>query len=73
MAKTVKLIVWDTNGSLIILLYYGYLHKIEFHEFGDLNDSHSVGMRERRVYTHIAIIIERFIMSYSFMFDWARM
>ena len=59
MVKVVKLIVWDTKGSLVILLYYGYLHMIEFNEFDDLHDSHSVGMQERRVYLHMVIIIRK--------------
>ena len=49
--------MWDTNGSLVILSYYGYLHMIEFSEFDDLHGSHSVAIRERRVYTLMAIII----------------
>ena len=54
-----KLIVWDTKGSLIVLHYYGYLHMIKFSEFNDLHDSYSVGIREQKVYTHMAIIIRK--------------
>ena len=57
MAKTAKLIVWDTKGSLIILLYYGYLHMIEFSEFDNFHGSHSVAIREQRVSTCMTIII----------------
>ena len=44
LAKTVKLVMWNTKGSLIILLYYDCLHMIEFSEFDDLHDFHSVGI-----------------------------
>ena len=41
-------------GNLTILWF---LHTIEFSEFDDLHGSHSVGIWEQKVYTHMAIII----------------
>ena len=47
------------RDSLIILVYYDYLHMIKFSEFDDLYDSHSAEIEERNVYTHIVIIIKK--------------
>ena len=41
------------------LLYYGYLHMIEFSYSDNFHSSHSVKIQERRVYTHMVIIIEK--------------
>lgn len=49
--------MWDTKDSLVISLYYSYLHMIEFSEFDNYHGSHSIGIQERRVYTHMVIII----------------
>ena len=46
----------EMKGSLIILLYYGYLYMIGFSEFDDLHGCHLVGIQERMVYTHTVII-----------------
>ena len=59
LAKVVKLILWDTKGSLIILLYYGYLYMIEFSKFDDLHGSHSIVIQEWRAYTYMVIIIKK--------------
>ena len=56
MVKAIILVMWDSKDSLIILLYYGYSHMIEFSEFDDLHSSHSVGIQERGVYIYMVII-----------------
>ena len=45
------------KGSLIILLYDGYWHMIEFSEFNVFHNFLSVGIQEHRVYTHMVTII----------------
>ena len=45
------------KGSLVITLYYGYWHMIEFSEFNIFHDSHSVEIQEQMAYIHMVIII----------------
>ena len=47
------------KDSLVILLYYSHLHMIKFSENDVFHGSHSVGIQEQKVYTHMVIVIKK--------------